>query len=159
MEPRFGLGSGEFSTAFPFHVVFDREMHVRQVGAVIERLIPGLGEGGPLERHFRIVRPQVSADFEAVRARARSMFLLETRSREGLVLKGQMLPVENPERIAFLCSPWVTDIQKLGGLGLSLNDFAVHDPVADYLFLLQTQNKSLVDLNRLTERLGKVNQE
>ena len=61
--------------------------------------------------------------------------------------------------MAFLGSPWVTDLQSLLWLGLSLDAFALHDPVCDYLLLLQAQKLSIAESGRLTRELGALNAE
>jgi hypothetical protein len=47
--------------------------------------------------------------------------------------------------VVFLCSPWVASLEQVQALGLALADFAIHDPVADFLFLLQSTNITLAD--------------
>ncbi|WP_223280263.1 hypothetical protein [Nostoc sp. PA-18-2419] len=39
--------------------------------------------------------------------------------------------------IFFLGSPSITDATNLAPLGIKLKDFAIHDPIVDFLFLLQ----------------------
>ncbi|KAK3917461.1 Soluble guanylate cyclase 89Db [Frankliniella fusca] len=43
-----------------------------------------------------------------------------------ILLKGQMLYLEEVEAIVFLCSPLVSDLEELGSLGLYLNDLNLH---------------------------------
>ena len=150
--PRFSLPPELFGTLFPFHLAFDRNMEVVQVGTVLERISLGLSVGSRLGRHFQIKRPNIQVEFEAIREHSRSVFILESR-HSALQLKGQMVYVEQPEVVFFLCFPWIVDLTTLADLGLALNDFAIHDPTADFLFLLQIQNSSLAEANTLTNRL------
>lgn len=53
----------------------------------------------------------------------------------------------------FLGSPWITDTTSLAPLGIKLKDFAIHDPIVDFLFLLQAQNTALADAKKLTSEL------
>ncbi|MBF2025454.1 MAG: EAL domain-containing protein [Oscillatoriales cyanobacterium C42_A2020_001] len=108
--------------------------------------------GSQLEKHFQVVRPNIQIEFEQICKRSRSLFLLESL-HNGMKLKGQMIYVEQTEVIFFLCSPWVTDIASLKSYGLTLSDFAIHDPVVDFLFLLQAQNTALSDAKKLTDEL------
>jgi two-component system, NtrC family, sensor kinase len=57
------------------------------------------------------------------------------------------------EVIFFLGSPWITDTTSLVPLGIKLKDFAIHDPIVDFLFLLQAQNTALADAKKLTDEL------
>lgn len=143
----------QFAQVFPFHLVFDAETHVRQLGPSLQRLLPAISVGQPLSRSFRIKRPRMELDYASVVENRQSLFLLECLGTD-VVLKGQMLPMEGEDRIAFLCSPWVTDLKSLKGMGISLSDFAVHDPISDYLLLLQAKDTTLAESTRLQEELS-----
>jgi len=150
---RLGLSPDLFVTAFPFHVVFDRDMRVLQAGRVLHRLCPKLSPGTLLHQHFEINRPHIQFTFEAIREQSQSLFLLESLQDRALVLKGQMLPNDRRGVMFFLCSPWLTELASAAALDLSLDDFAVHDPVTDFLFLLQSKDSALSDLNMLAMKL------
>ena len=150
--PRLGLSSDLFITAFPFHVAFDRDMRIVQAGRVLRRLCPKLSPGSPLHQLFEISRPRIQFTFEAIREQSQSLFILESLDTR-LRLKGQMLPDDRRGVVFFLCSPWLTELAAAEALGLSLSDFAIHDPVADFLFLLQSKDSALSDLNRLAMKL------
>ncbi|MDX2232078.1 MAG: ATP-binding protein, partial [Leptolyngbyaceae cyanobacterium bins.349] len=64
-----------------------------------------------------------------------------------------MMYVEEQDVIFFLGTPWVTDTASLAPLGIKLKDFATHDPIVDFLFLLQAKNTALTDTRKLTEEL------
>lgn len=148
----FTLVPDLFAEIFPFHLVFNRNHEILQVGDVLQQISPELSVGSQLEQHFQIDRPNIKLEFDQIRQRQRSLFLLEFL-KNGMKLKGQMVCVDDPEIIFFLCSPWVTDIASLKSFGLTLNHFAIHDPVVDFLFLLQAQNTALSDAKKLTDEL------
>jgi hypothetical protein len=50
---------------------------------------------------------------------------------------------DDAEVIIFVGSPWLTETSELPRLGVTLGDFAVSDPIIDYLLLLQQQTGSL----------------
>ena len=150
----FGLPLQQFSAVFPFHLVLSQETTVVQVGQVLHRLCPTLSIGDRFEQHFKVNRPRLTAiDFQAIREQTRSLFLLETLN-SSIQLKGQIVEVEDPETaLIFLGSPWITEQSALKTYGLTLKDFALHDPIADYLFLLQGKNTALADTQKLTAKL------
>ncbi|UBF26400.1 EAL domain-containing protein [Kovacikia minuta CCNUW1] len=148
----FKLIPNLFTEVFPFHLVFDRNHEILQIGGVLQHIYPELVIGSQLDQHFRIDRPNIGIEFDQIRKRSKSLFLLESL-HNGMKLKGQMVYVNNPEAIFFLCSPWVTDIASLKSYGITLSDFAIHDPVVDFLFLLQAQNAALSDAKKLTDEL------
>lgn len=148
----FKLVPDLFTEVFPFHLVFNRNHEILQAGDVLQKVCPSLALGSQIEQHFRINRPNIAIGFEQIRKRTRSLFLLESL-HNGMKLKGQMVYVEQSDLIFFLCSPWVTDIASLKSYGITLSDFAIHDPVVDFLFLLQAQNTALSDAKKLTDEL------
>ncbi|HXF96087.1 MAG TPA: ATP-binding protein [Gemmatimonadales bacterium] len=146
-----GLTPELLARVFPFHLAFDRNDTVVQVGDGIRKALPALAVGHRLEEYFRARQPRIPLTYAAVRGHSDALFLLESRTTP-LVLKGQMLVVNGV--ILFLGSPWVTSMGELAGLGLSLEDFALHDPVADYLVVLETRTAALEDVRRLSAKLG-----
>ena len=150
----FGLPLQQFSAVFPFHLVLNQETTIVQVGQVLQRLCPTLSIGDRFEQHFKINRPSLTAiDFKVIREQTRSLFLLEALN-SSIQLKGQIVEVEDPETaLIFLGSPWITEQSALKTYGLTLKDFAIHDPIADYLFLLQGKNTALTDAQKLTSKL------
>jgi signal transduction histidine kinase/CheY-like chemotaxis protein len=149
--PALNLFAHEFAAAFPFHVVLDDRLRVLQTGSVLSRLCPGLTRGTALGEHFAVQRPVLQRlDFDEVLRHRKSMFVL--RVREGnLRLRGEI--VAQGRHLFFLGSPWVTDMADVNQIGLSLDDFAVHDPAVDLLFLLQTKNRALADAQELARKL------
>lgn len=148
----YGLSPKAFSLAFPFHIVLDAELRMIQIGQVLQRLISGV-EGELLTEHFRIQRPAIAATFAEFCTHAQSVFFLT--SLDGRVrLKGQMLYLEDQQALTYLCSPWVTDLAEIAPLGIHLKDFAIHDPISDYLLLLQSKNTALQDTKKLAEKLA-----
>jgi signal transduction histidine kinase/ActR/RegA family two-component response regulator len=149
--PQFNLSPAQFAAAFPFHFVLDREMRMLQVGAALRRLCPECAPGTGLADSFQVRRPVLQrVDFDALGSHDASLFVLQ-RIQGALRLRGEVV-VQGP-RLFFLGSPWVTEMAGVSRLGLALDDFAVHDPIADLLFLLQTKNKALADAQELSRRL------
>ena len=149
--PALNLSPQEFAAAFPFHIVLDDELRVLQMGAVLRRLCSGLTEGAMLADHFCVERPVLQRmDFDALRQHRKSLFVLRHKGG-ALKLRGEI--VVQGRHLYYLGSPWVTGMTDVQQLGLSLNDFAVHDPAVDLLFLLQTKNKALADAQELSRRL------
>jgi diguanylate cyclase (GGDEF)-like protein/PAS domain S-box-containing protein len=143
-----------FAQVFPFHLAVDCDMRIAQIGTVLGRIYPSMKIGHLFTEYFRIKRPQVAADFSAIGEQTNALFILESLQMP-LLLKGQMLSLPASNSIVFLCSPWLTTLEQVQELGLSLNDFAVHDPVADYLFLLQSKHVALADASRLAQILDR----
>jgi two-component system, NtrC family, sensor kinase len=154
VAPHLSLPPHFVATAFPFHFVFNPDHEIVQAGEVLQRINFGALIGSQVSQHFQISRPKVAVDFEAIKKQVRSLFLLES-VHSGMQLKGQMIYAEDEDVIFFLGSPWVTETASLAPLGLKLKDFAIHDPVVDFLFLLQAQRTALAETKKLTDELTK----
>lgn len=152
--PGFAPLPDVFATIFPFYIVLNRDLEIVHVGPVLKRLYPELLNLKNFQAHFEIKRPNLVADFDTIRAHTRSLFLLESL-QNGMQLKGQIVYVDYEEVILFLGSPWITDINIMTDFKIKVSDFALHDPVADFLFLLQAQSTSLKDAKRLADKLAK----
>lgn len=154
MQPySIGLPPELFATAFPFHIVLDSNLQVVQVGATLLRVCPTLVVGAALTQCLRITLPAVEPTLKTLRDHTGALFLLDAIDLP-LRLRGQMSYVAREDRLYFLGSPWVTRTVDLAPLGLTLQDFAIHDPIVDLLVLFQTQQLALDDAKRLTAKLS-----
>lgn len=152
VPPHLSLSPELFTKAFPFHFVFNRSLEIIQAGDVLQRLSPESLVGNYIEEYFQINRPQIQFDFDAIKKQSRSLFILEFLHNQ-MQIKGQMMYEEEREVIFFLGSPWITDTASLAPLGVKLKDFAIHDPITDFIFLLQAKNTALSDAEKLTKEL------
>ncbi|PAV60035.1 hypothetical protein WR25_18064 [Diploscapter pachys] len=111
------LSNKDFVNTFPYHIVFDRDCKLIQVG----REIYSLSE----------------SDF----ATNPNQF---TQSQH-LKLKGQMMIMSGGNIIMYLCSPDVTSIPELLQFGMRMNSMPLHDATRD-LILLNQQRLSDVEM-------------
>ena len=154
MTRSLGLNHALLQAAFPFHLVVNRELTVVQHGGSLQRLLPEPLVGTPMEDLFDIDTPKVAATFEALVRSPRSLFVLRSRSRPELALRGQVLHDCDADVVIFVGSPWVTSTTAFAALGLTLSDFATSDAVVDYVLLLQNQSTALADARALAEQLS-----
>jgi signal transduction histidine kinase len=151
--PDFSTLPDVFGKVFPFYIVLNPDLEIVHVGPVLKRLYPNILKHKNFQEQFAIKRPNIVADFKAFRTHTRSLFLLESL-QNGMQLKGQIVYVDYEDVILFLGSPWITDPTTMTDFKLKISDFALHDPVADFLFLLQAQSTSLTDAKRLADKLA-----
>jgi signal transduction histidine kinase len=143
-----------FERLFPFHLVLDRRLAIVRVGPMLTRVMPDLAPPVALAAHFTLRRPSlVSIDFDSLRRETETIFLLAAHRPAALVLRGQIAPLADGETLGFLGSPWITSLDQLSSLGLTVSDFAIHDPTADLLFLIQAQKTALEDATELAMQL------
>ncbi|MDJ1184582.1 sensor histidine kinase [Roseofilum casamattae] len=150
-SPKLTLSPELFAGAFPFHFACNAQLVVVQVGDVLQRLIPEF-VGSKLSNYIDIERPKVPVEFASLAKRSRSVFVLEV-FQSGMRLRGQMVALPEEDTIIFLGSPVITEITQLKDFGLKLKDFAIHDPIADLLFLLQARGRLTEELLEQQEKL------
>lgn len=148
-----GLSERELKRLFPFFIALDSRLNLLAVGPSLRRAVRGWRVGTNVGSKLRFLRPSV-ADLSDVREQQDQLWLLElshsTRSGLPLLLRGQ-LKVQR-DRLLFLVSPWFNDVSQLEHLGLSLADFAIHDPLLDFLQLLHAKNAAVLELQAMAQR-------
>ncbi|XP_051535348.1 guanylate cyclase soluble subunit beta-2-like [Myxocyprinus asiaticus] len=150
-----------FCNAFPFHIVFDEQLRVRQAGVTIQRIVPGLQTMCTLlDQYFTIQHPQVTFNISSIRKFINSHFVLRTqrdmmpvtwRERPMLELRGQMLWMPPLRYMLYLASPLLRSLQELEERHLYLSDIAPHDATRD-LILLNQQRLAEMELSNQLER-------
>ncbi|XP_073670518.1 guanylate cyclase soluble subunit beta-1 isoform X3 [Paramisgurnus dabryanus] len=164
-----------FCKAFPFHLMFDKDLMLTQCGNAIFRVLPQLQPGiCNLSSVFSLVRPHIDFSFHGILSHINTVFVL--RSKEGLLnvetaenedeltgteisclrLKGQMISLPETENILFLCSPSVMNLDDLTRRGLYLSDIPLHDATRDLVLLgeqFREEYKLTQELEILTDRL------
>lgn len=151
-SPEHGL----LESAFPFHLVFDQDLRLLSVGRSIPLISPAAVEGAGLTSIARLLRPKGVATAADIMERCDQLFVLEF-AHNGLQLRGQVIALAaagaTPAKFVFIGSPWVTNLETISNLGLTLADFAVHDPIAEFALLLRTRDMALDDAQILTKQL------
>nr|XP_023697216.1 guanylate cyclase soluble subunit beta-2-like [Paramormyrops kingsleyae] len=150
-----------FCNAFPFHIVFDDNLKVKQTGVNIQKFVPGLQTMDiKLDEYFSIVHPEVTFNIESIRKFINSQFVLKTRremlpessqQQSMLKLRGQMVWMTSLNCMVYLCSPKLRSLQELEKRGLHISDIAPHDMTRD-LILLNQQRLAEIELSNQLER-------
>lgn len=145
------LNAQQVDTLFPFHLVFDRELKATQIGRSLRKLCPALEPGSLLPDVFQLERPAIPFSFAALSAQ-QLLYVLQIR-HSGFKLRGQIVTLEAPDHLLFCGAPWLTDTHELDRCGLTLNDFALHDSIADFLFMLQAHKSAFADAQQIADKL------
>jgi guanylate cyclase soluble subunit beta len=131
------FNSSILSRAFPFHIIFDREMRIVQCGHAITRAVPQVkNAGAKITDVFNISRPHIQFDYNSICSQIMSIFVLSTKpgvldinfpqkmgkcsdtvstndeKELATRFKGQMIVIKDGI-ILFQCSPSVTSIDDL----------------------------------------------
>ncbi|XP_035240242.1 guanylate cyclase soluble subunit beta-2-like [Anguilla anguilla] len=150
-----------FCNSFPFHVVFDQELRVRQAGVNIQKIVPGLQTMRiRLDQYFSIVHPEVPFTIPSIRMFINSHFVLRTRrdtmpqdwrDRPMLELRGQMVWMDTLQCMLYQASPLLRSLQELQERHMHISDIAPHDVTRD-LILLNQQRLAEMELSNQLER-------
>ncbi|GAB1601943.1 guanylate cyclase soluble subunit beta-1-like [Argonauta hians] len=180
-EPKMSPMS--FCRAFPFHVVFDRNMVICQTGNSISRVIPEvMGNELKMIDIFEMIRPHMTLTFEDILAHINTVYVFRSKKilihgeqraekdatsiyqheSSRLRLKGQMIYVPESDCIMFMCSPSVMNLDDLNRKGLFLSDIPLHDATRDLVLMseqFEAEYKLTQKLEVLTEKLQQARRE
>ncbi|XP_059845309.1 guanylate cyclase soluble subunit beta-2-like [Hypanus sabinus] len=155
------IETATFCNSFPYHIVFNQELRVKQAGTKIQKIVPGLATMDiQLDAYFTIVHPAVTFNISTIRKFINSPFLLRTKQAmmleswkhcPMLELRGQMVWMEHCQCMLYLCSPLLRNLQELEERHMHVADIAAHDVTRD-LILLNQQRLAEMELSNQLER-------
>ncbi|CAL8309243.1 unnamed protein product [Merluccius merluccius] len=156
---RLWLEEEAFCNAFPFHIVFDEDLKVKQTGVNIQKFVPGLQmKDIRLDQYFTIMHPQVTFTIDSIKKFINSQFVLKMQTETipqhqhtALKLRGQMVWMPSLACMLYLSSPKLRSLQELQERGLHLEEDAPHDTTRD-LILLNQQRLAEMELSNQLER-------
>ncbi|XP_068919697.1 guanylate cyclase soluble subunit beta-2-like [Petaurus breviceps papuanus] len=158
---RLWIEEKTFCNAFPFHIVFDATLRVKQAGVNIQKYVPGLQtQDIQVDDYFTIIHPQVAFNILGICKFINSQFVLKTRremmpevwkNKPALKLRGQMIWMESLQCMIYLCSPKLRSLQELEEQHMYISDIARHDTTRD-LILLNQQRLAEIELSNQLER-------
>ncbi|CAE1259698.1 GUCY1A [Acanthosepion pharaonis] len=147
-----------FCKTFPFHVIFDRNLQITQLGSALMKMIaPSISTKGLFfGTYFELVRPRVKMDYMSFLSRVNSTFVLSTTQfsrgseaiNEQMELKGQMIHLQESDAILFIGSPSVEKLDEMIGKGIYISDIPIHDATRDVI-LVGEQSKAQVTGNNI----------
>ncbi|MBJ7257439.1 MAG: response regulator [Akkermansiaceae bacterium] len=147
------LSGAELSALFPFCFEISRSLKITALGPRWKSFAPEIAVGDDLFKHFTIERPLGCMNAATICASREEIFLLHVHGKPGFTLRGQILSLDDGDRILFVGGPWIIHVDDLVVHALGLSDFPPHDPRGDLLVLLQTRETTLGDLKLLASRL------
>lgn len=147
------LGCRHLSTLFPFYLLIDQALNIRDLGPSLRRVLSHIEVGSPFLDSFKLIRPRAVSDYSTLKAMTETLMLWE-ENHSGLKLRGQCLVSDDDHSLVMIWSPWLHDTQDLLRYNLRIEDFALHDPVTDLLQLVQANKISLEDSRKLNQRLS-----
>lgn len=153
----FPLDIGILDKLFPFFFILNEDGKFARMGPSVQKLLGPSASGLAFHEAFRVVRPAGAGLHELFTSNGSEMINLQTRSPKA-TLMGQVLPMENSNYRLFVMNLVVQDADELNDLNLDFNDFAIQDPIFDYLMLLQTQRRAIRHADELNKKLETAHQ-
>ncbi|WAS94280.1 sensor histidine kinase [Nannocystis punicea] len=136
---------------FPFSIHLDEEMQILELGRSLRRLMAADVSGRPFDEWFVIDRPVLEElSLKALLARKDSVVLLQVRDLD-LRLRGEIVEVDGGA--LFVGTPWLTEMSQVAAAGLTLKDFALHDPTTEMLVVMRSMQTAIQDANILADKL------
>lgn len=149
MPLEFTFNEASFSNIFPFYILINQQMMVKCTGKTLEKLYPNTS-GKRFDENFAIKRPFTNEySYDSLRSLAGQLVVIECSNKQQTNLRGQIDFREDTNEFVFLGTPWFNSIEELTNTGLTLHDFAHHDPMTDLLHLMKTQEITNDDLKHL----------
>ncbi len=137
--------------AFPFHVCVDEGQRVVDLGTSAQLVAPGLERGDLLTEHLSIYRPLGLRTVHDITRRSQPAVVLRAIAT-GIDLRYQVYVADGG--IACLVgSPRARDATSMIKNGITVQCYALHDVMPDYLLALQAKNHLLRESSELAERL------
>ena len=136
---------------FPFAFRWKDGHELTFAGRSLKRACAWIEHGMPVNALFEMHRPSGAFEAEWL-AQNQGRLLLVRELRSGMLLRGQVMMDADGAGL-FLGTPWVSAPDDLDRLGITLGDFAPHDPIQDMLHVLQAQQVANEELKMLNARL------
>ena len=158
-----------FCKAFPFHIIFNRNMDILQVGNTLAWIIPDWNQREKsVNSFFNLERPRMNLTFINILSHINTIFIVQLShvpsvvadgsvSAEPMRLRGQMIHLPESDCILFLCSPRVQSIHDLDSRGLYLSDIPIHDATRGLLMMSQSATTEFRHVVQLEEVIGQLN--
>ena len=132
------LNYSQFNDLFPFHLIFDEDLVIRQMGRSLKKLLPE-ALGSHILETFLILRPKInSITFEDLK-HFEELVIVKTKTEKPILFRGQIEYLEKENQVLVLGTPWFRSMDELMHHNLSLRDFAISDPMIDLLHILKTE--------------------
>lgn len=140
----------DLSRVFPFRIRIDSDFKITFFGNGLKKVVPSISSGELFSKHFKILTPMQYLEWKQIASHADDLWILQ-EVVSGLKLRGQILC--KSQTVDFLISLWLNDAKELIQHKLNMSDFAIHDPVHDFLLLKQAEKIALEDTRKINQEL------
>lgn len=150
----FEFDEKHFNKLFPFYLLMDKNFTVVSVGESLKKISPTILQQN-FSANFILKRPHFEItqfiDFQKL---IDQLVVLESVQNSELLLRGQFDFIQNNELCLFVGTPWLGSMDQVSRFNLTINNFAVHDPLIE---LLHVQKNQEISNDEIKQLLNKVN--
>lgn len=131
----------------PFYLKIDRRGMVLDAGPSIQKAFPGLRNGVMFFDHVQIIMP-AQRNLEFLFRLSEPEAVVFQVKNHALKFKGQMISIEEDQDpyMLLVSSPLITDLKEVQDLGFHFGDFALSDPVFDFMMLIKSERRAMEQL-------------
>jgi PAS domain S-box-containing protein len=149
----FKFDQNKMDNIFPFYIQIDSSFSIKSFGKNLLKICPQVKDSILFDDCFYIFKPQIiNLTFKEINSIKNQLILIKCKKSD-LILRGQFEILENS--ILFLGSPWFNSMNELVEKKLTIQDFALHDPLIDLLHILNNQENTSNELKEVLKTLNK----
>lgn len=152
LTEKITISSAAFTALFPFHLAFDRQMRLRQVGEVLSHLYPKAKPGAALLELFVISTPADIHSFEKIAANLNLPYILTTL-HSNLTLSGHMVFSEKEDTLVYLGGPWLAESEAVRNLAAHIPNSRLNELSIHLIRQMHSQVAALREIGLLPEGL------
>jgi len=141
------ISFSEAKRLFPFSILINPELRIMAFGRTLEARLGAPAPERFIDR-FEVQRWQGNFDLETLGTKLSKPVIIVHRE-SGMTLMGSFNQVD--AGFLFLGGPRVTRLEELQGLDLNIDDFAAHDGIMNYLFMLQELRSATTEAIQMHE--------
>ena len=151
----FSFDEDQFNRLFPFYLLIDADESINKCGKSLTKLFAVTQRNKKFQDCFTIKRPELSTpSFQVLKELDNQLIVIEPKQEHKINLKGQFEYLQKTNQLLFIGTPWFDTVEEVTTANLSLNDFAIHDPLMDLLHVLKTQEIVNSDIKKLLKTLN-----
>lgn len=137
---------------FPFYLILDKQGQCQHIGKSLKKIIGTSMLNQNIAQEFKFSRPEGVQFSELVQGTNTETIVLKGLNKN-INLMGEILKLEDDRNYFLALNLVVQDVSQISDLGLIFSDFANHDPVFDFMMLLQTQKRAIKHSEELNRKL------
>ncbi|KAH9508000.1 Guanylate cyclase soluble subunit beta-2 [Bulinus truncatus] len=164
------LNKDQFATAFPYHLIFDEDLRLRQYGRSVARFSPvPLTEGILVTSAFTITYPRISFTVDNICRFINAIFILTVIPQGGagdvqnpFSMKGQMIWLQDTRQVIFVGSPRLTSLKEMKRMNIYMADIPLYDVTREMVLLYQQRTAEIditKELDETTAELKRMSRE